>query len=184
MTKKKKEIILEDLEIITPEVEWKMGMDSLKAMAEEEQKQKKEAFETPVKYLKSDLIEIAMFINILIKRLDPEYHDVNNFPDCEEWNGSDIFKDIQVKYTGDERSKEFTLYCISRFLTSLDYVYAWRLYENEALEIRAGNQEELLKKYIERDNKEFNEFCKSSRYHQEHYREPEKEDKKKEIHPL
>jgi len=176
MTKKKKEIILEDLEIITPDVEWKMGMDSLKAMAEDEQKQKKEAFETPVKYLKSDLIEIAMFINILIKRLDPEYHDVNNFPDCEEWDGADIFKDIQVKYTGDEKSKEFTLFCISDYLTSLDYVHAWRLYENESLERKSGNQKEILDKYIKRHNKKFNKFCKESKYHQEHYREPESED--------
>ena len=115
--------------------------------------------------------------------MDSNYHDVNNFPDCEEWFGADMFKDIQVQFTGDERSKEFTLFCISQCLTGLDYI-SWRLYQNEALEIRAGNQKELLEKYIKRDNKKFNEFCKESKYHQEHYKEPESEDKEDDDNPI
>jgi len=177
MTKKKKEIIIDDdeLELITPEVEWKMGMDSLKAMAEAETKFKKEAFKTPVKFIRERLVKTAMFINILIKRLDSNYHDVNKFANCEDWHGAHIFKDIQVKYTGDERDKEITLFYISQCLTNLDYI-TWRLYENEALEMKEVNQEKLIEEYYKRENKEFNEFCKESKYHQEYYK-PESEDK-------
>ncbi len=179
MSKNKKEIINEDdLEIITPDVEWKMGMDSFKAMTEAETKFKKEAFKTPVKFLREKLIKTAMFINIIIKRLDSHYHDVNKFANCEEWYGADMFKDIQVKYTGDETDKEITLFHISQCLTNLDYI-VWRLYENEHIEMEEGNQEELIEEYYKRENKKFNEFCKESKYHQGYYKESEDKEEDK-----
>jgi len=172
MTKKKIEIIDDDdnYSKMKKSKEWKEAMESLRKLAEADEKYKKEAFTTPVKFLKDDLEKAKMFINILIKRLDKNFYDTFEFAECEEWYGADMFKDIQVRFSGDGERKELTLFKISELLTSLDYITR-RLLENEYLEMKTeeknkGYREKITEEYYKRVNKSFSDFCEKSKYHQ------------------
>lgn len=144
MSKKKKEV-LNNLELATPKVEERVVKESIEDLIKSDEKFKKDAFNTPVKYLKSDLLDIAVFLNILIEKLDIDFFDENMFLSYKDDHDSWKYKDIQINYTGNERNKQFLLTVLSNFIDSLDFTRV-RLMENELTE-----DKDIIKKYEKRE---------------------------------
>ncbi len=129
--KKKKE--LDNLELATPKVEERVVKESIKSLIEREKKFKKDAFSTPVKYLSGDLLETAVFLSILIEKLDIDFFDENDMLSYKDDHSTWKYKDIQINYTGNERGKQIVLMFLSNFIDSLDFTRV-RLLENERTE--------------------------------------------------
>ena len=146
MTKKKKEII-DELELLTPEVEERIVKESWKFLIEREEKFYKDTFSTPAKILRGDLREVSVFISNLIEKLDLGFFDANKILSCEDEDSAWLYKDIQIKYVGDDGVKQVLLNQLLLFIDSLDFTRV-RLLENELTESK-----KLFKEWAEKEKK-------------------------------
>jgi len=121
MNEKKKRIELDNLELATPEVEEKVFEESCKSLLERDEKFKKEAFNTPVKYLSADLLDVSVFLNILIEKLDLDFFNENEMESFKDDHSTWNYKNIQINYTGDERYKQELLTSLLQFIESIDF---------------------------------------------------------------
>jgi len=144
MSKKKKEV-LDNLELATPEVEERVVKESIEDLIKSDEKFKKDAFSTPVKYLSADLLDVAVFLSILIEKLDLDFFDENDMLSYKDDHSTWNYKNIQINYTGNERNKQLLLMFLSNFIDSLDFTRV-RLLENEQTE-----DKDVIKKYEERE---------------------------------
>ncbi len=144
MNEEKKKII-DNLELATPKVEEKAFEESMKSLIKRDEKFKKDAFSTPIKYLSSDLLDTAVFLSILIEKLDLDFFDENEMLSFKDDLSTWKYKDIQIKYTGDERNKQLLLMFLSKFIDSLDFIRV-RLLENERTEDKS-----VIKEYEKRE---------------------------------
>lgn len=144
MNEKKKEI-LDNLELSTPEVEERVVQESIELLIEGDEKFKKRAFSTPVKYLKADLLNIAIFLNVLIEKLDLDFFNENDMESYKDDHSAWNYKDVQIEYIGDERYKQDLLMVLLHFIESLDFTRI-RLLENELTE-----DKDVIKKYEKRE---------------------------------
>lgn len=157
MTNKKIKI-LDNLELATSEVEERIVKESIEYLKKSGDKFYKDAFSTPIKYLKSDLLDVAEFLSILIEKLDLDFFDENEMESFKDSNDVWKYKDIQINYIGDEKNKQFLLMFLLRFIESLDFTRI-RLFENERTE-----DKDILKKYMEKEDKNIlNEEKKENR---------------------
>ena len=143
MTNKKIKI-LDDLELATPEVEKRVVKESIKSLIERDEKFKKEAFSTPIRYLRGDLLNVSIFLNVLIEKLNIDFfneNDMKSYNDSNDW----IFKNLQINYNGNEKYEQDLLNRLLLFTNSLDIIRL-RLYENESTENKS-----VIKKYEKKE---------------------------------
>ncbi len=145
-TTNKKIKILDNLELATPEMEEKVCEESIKSLIARDKKFKRDAFSTPVKYLSGDLLNVAVFLSILIEKLDIDFFDENDMLSFKDDHSTWNYNNIQINYTGDDRYKQGLLEQLSLFIDSLDFTRV-RLLENELTEDKSVIREYEKKEY-------------------------------------
>lgn len=117
MSKKKKEIVDDELELLTPEIEERMFEDSMKILIEDETEFFEKVRNKPINDMISDLKRTIHILMSLMKDIDPEAYDIHALQKCDYYEGV-----VNLKEEIDEEYKQAYIKDLFDFVENISIV--------------------------------------------------------------